>query len=309
MTTPQKLEIIQKILNETQTEIAIRLGVSFPTFNSWKNGKSIPRQHMRASIDELYLEVTGQKQIPLEILDAKKDILAQKSREYKNIVDTILKNTDIRDEYILKLTYHSNAIEGSTLTEPDTAAIIFDGVTVPEKTLTEHIEAKNHQTAVVYMLDHVAAGKPINEAFVMKLHQILMSSIRSDAGLYRNHGVRIAGVPLPTANHLSIPKLMAACIKKIQAKAEDIVSLVATTHATLEQIHPFSDGNGRVGRLVMNALLLKKNIAPAIIRLQQRQQYYTYLFKAQTQEDASQLESFLCETIMDGFSILERKSK
>src|SRR3989344_5981884 len=78
-------------------------------------------------------------------------------------------------------------------------------------------------------------------------------------------------------------------------------------HSKIEQIHPFSDGNGRVGRLLMNAMLLSANLAPAIIRNEQKQLYYTYLYKAQTKEDNSQLEGFLCEAVTDGFKILERQ--
>jgi len=78
-------------------------------------------------------------------------------------------------------------------------------------------------------------------------------------------------------------------------------------HSKFEQIHPFSDGNGRVGRLIINAMLLKHNFAPAIIKQQKKQLYYTYLYKAQTKDDQSQFEDFLCEAVADGFDILERK--
>ena len=79
---------------------------------------------MQAAIDELFLEVTGQKIISAEQLTAKKQALQKKSSEHKNVVREILNNPDVRDQFVLKLTYHSNSIEGSTLTEPDTAAIL-----------------------------------------------------------------------------------------------------------------------------------------------------------------------------------------
>src|SRR3989344_6616103 len=126
MTIRQKLEIIQKILGLTQTKLAEKFGVSFTAFNNWWTGKSTPRPKMQAAIDELFLEVTGQKVIPADQLTAKKQVLQQKSGEYQGVVTEILNNPDIRDQFILKLTYHSNSIEGSTLTEPDTAAILFD---------------------------------------------------------------------------------------------------------------------------------------------------------------------------------------
>ena len=153
MTIQEKLQIIQQTTGLTQTKLAERFDVSFVAFNSWWNGKSLPRPKMRALIDELFLEMTGQKIIPTEQLTAKKQALAKKSRGYKNVIAEILDNPDIRDMFTLKLTYHSNRIEGSALTEPDTAAILFDNAALPNRSLTEQMEAKNHQTALDYLFD------------------------------------------------------------------------------------------------------------------------------------------------------------
>ena len=307
MTIRQKLEIIKKMTGLTQAKLAERFGVSFAAFNSWWTGKSNPRPKMRALIDELFLEVTGQKVIPSTELAAKKQVIQHKASGHKNIVDEILRNPDIRDQFILKLTYHSNSIEGSTLTEPDTAAVLFDNVALPNKSLNEQLEAKNHQTALNYLFDFITQKKKISEGLVLKLHSILMNGVRPDAGVYRNHAVRITGVNLPTANYLSIPKLVPEVIKEAAKETKDIIALTAKVHSRFEQIHPFSDGNGRVGRLLMTVMLLENNVAPAIIRQQQKQLYYTYLYKAQTKDDQSQLENFLCDAVIDGFDILERK--
>ena len=305
MNTRQKLEIIQKMLGLTQTRLAERFGVSFVAFNNWWTGKSNPRPKMLASIDELFLEVIGQKTIPADQLTAKKQALRQKSVKHKSVINEILDNPDIRDQFILKLTYHSNSIEGSKLTEPDTAAILFDNAALPNKSLTEQLEAKNHQTALNYLFDYIAKKEKIGEALILRLHSILMNGVRPDAGVYRNHGVRITGVNLPTANYLSVPKLMAEVMTR-KTKTKDIIALSAGVHSKFEQIHPFGDGNGRIGRLLMNAMLLSANFTPPIIRQEQKQLYYTYLYKAQTNGDQSQLEDFLCEAVVDGFKILDR---
>ena len=307
MTIRQKLEIIQKRLGLTQTKLAERFGVSFVAFNSWWTGKATPLPKMQAAIEELFLEVTGQKIIPAGQLNARKETLRQKSSEHKNVVGEILDNPDIRDQFILKLTYNSNSIEGNTLTEPDTAAVLFDNVALPNKSLTEQLEAKNHQTALNYLFDHIHNRKAIDEALVLKLHGILMNGVRPDAGFYRNHAVRITGVNLPTANYLKIPDLIPDVMVKAAKATNDIIASSAFVHSRFEQIHPFSDGNGRVGRLLMNAMLLKANLAPAIIKQKQKQLYYTYLHKAQTKDDQSQLENFLCDAVSDGFRILERE--
>lgn len=306
MTIREKLQIIQKATGLTQTKLADRFGVSFAAFNSWWTGKSSPRPKMLTAIDELFLEVTGQKIIPAEQLIAKKQILAKKSQEHKNIIAEILKNPDIRDTFLLKLTYHSNSIEGSTLTEPDTAAILFDNAALPNKSLNEQLEAKNHQTALNYLFDYIAKKGGISENLVLKLHSILMNGIRSDAGMYRNHAVRILGVNLPTANYLKLPDLIPAIINDAAKKTNDIIALSVSIHSRFEQAHPFSDGNGRIGRILMCAMLLKANLAPTIIRQENKRLYNTYLYKAQAKNDMSQFEDFLCDAVLDGFKILER---
>lgn len=306
MTILEKLLVIQKATGLTQTKLADRFGVSFAAFNSWWTGKSAPRSKMQMAIDRLFFEVTGQKIIPADQLTAKKQILTQKSKVHKSVITEILNNADIRDTFLLKLTYNSNRIEGSTLTEPDTAAILFDNVALPNKTLIEHLEAKNHQTALNFLFDHIANGSKLTEEFVLKLHGILMSGIKPDAGLYRRHGVRILGVDLPTANYLKVPNLIPTIVTEANKRTSDVVALCAKVHSRFEQIHPFSDGNGRVGRLVMTAMLLKANFAPAIIKQEQKRLYYTYLYKAQSKNDHSQLEDFLCDAVINSFKILER---
>lgn len=306
MTIRQKLEIIQKVLGVSQTKLADKFGVSFVAFNSWWNGKSMPRPKMQSAIDALFLEVTGQKVIPVDQLSVKKHLIIERSKAHRNVISEILAHPDIRDQFILTLTYHSNSIEGSTLTEPDTASVLFDNVALPNKSLTEQLEAKNHQTALNYLFDHIEKKRKLDENLVLKLHSILMNGVRSDAGNYRNHAVRIMGVNLPTANYVSVPTLIQNVLSTIEKKAPDIVAMSARVHSRFEQIHPFSDGNGRIGRLLMNAILLQSNIAPAIIRQEQKRLYYTYLYKAQTTEDQSQFEDYLCEAVLDGFKILER---
>lgn len=303
----EKLKLIQKLSELTQQELANILGVSFVAFNAWINDKSIPRGGAQIKIDELYREYTGEKSISEDILSAKKNTLSNKSKKSANILRKILKNRDIFDNFILALTYHSNKIEGSSLSENDTAAIIFDGVTLPNKTLVEQLEAKNHQTALEYLFSYIQKKGEINENFVLKLHSILMNSIISDAGFYRRHGVRIVGSNVTTANYLKIPDLMTDFFRKLKQKPKDLIAQIAILHAEFEKIHPFGDGNGRTGRLIIIAQLLKNNLPPAIIRQEKRRVYLSYLNKAQIQNDSSLLEDLLCDAILESYKIVERK--
>jgi len=308
MTAREKLQLILKLSGLTQQKLAGRLGVTFAALNRWLNEKAIPRHKAQEKIDELYKEYTGEKQIPKTVLAAKKGIVLKKKKEHRNVLREIIDNPDIRDQFYLSLTYHSNRIEGSSLSENDTAAILFENAALPNKSLTEQLEAKNHQAALEYLFGYLISGKTkrLDEKLILRLHGILMNAIHSDAGAYRNHGVRILGVNVPTANYLKIPVLMAKLIHDINHGFKDIIANVSSIHSRFEQIHPFADGNGRIGRLLMHAMLLKTNFPPAVIKQEKKKLYTAYLNKAQLKGDLSLLEDFICDAILEGYKILER---
>lgn len=308
MTVTEKLKIIQNLSGLTQEKLAKKLGVSFAAFNSWINAKSKPRRKAEQNIDNLYSKYTGQKSIPADPLIARKRIIAHKSQRHRNVLREIMKSPDIYDQFMLSLTYHTNKIEGSTLTEDETRAILFDNVALPNKDIIEQLEVKNHQAAWRYLLNYLAGSSPkINEELILKLHSILMNGIRDDAGSYRKHRVRIVGAYVPTANPLKVPRLMKKTVKDINRRRKDIIAHIAKTHSQFEQVHPFSDGNGRIGRLIIQAMLLLKNLPPGIIKQEKKRLYNSYLRKAQLKKDFVPLESFICDAVFEGFKILERK--
>lgn len=303
----EKLQLIQKISGLTQTEIANKIGVSFTAFNNWWTGKATPRAKRLLIIDDLYKELTGQAIIPEEVLEAKKQIILKESKKYKNIVKTIISSPDIYNQLILSLTYNSNRIEGSTLSEGETADIMFNNRALPNKSLIEQLEVKNHQTALNFLFNYLKTNKKIDKELILKLHSILLSGIRDDAGFFRNHGVRIVASNVPTANYIKIPNLIENLVNDINKVEKDIISLTSKNHAIFEQIHPFSDGNGRLGRLIMLAMLVRKNIAPAVVQQEKKYKYYASLNKAQLKNDFSQLEDFICESIFFAFKIINRE--
>jgi Fic family protein len=307
MTIREKIQFILKLSGLTQTELAGRLGVTFAALNRWLNDKAVPRKKAQAKIDEFYKEYSGEKIIPKTLLDAKKKIIMGKKKIHPNVIKKIINNPDIRDQFYLSLTYHSNRIEGSSLSENETTAILFGNAALPNKSLVEQLEAKNHQAALEYLFWHLISKKSIDEKLILKVHGILMNAISSDAGNYRNHAVRIMGVFVPTANYLKIPILMKELFLDVGRKTKDIVAHIAEIHSRFEKIHPFADGNGRVGRLLMTAMALRHNLAPVVVLQQKRRIYVLYLNKAQTKDDLSLLEDFVCEAIFEGYKILERK--
>ncbi len=305
MNTSEKLKLIKQISGLTQEKIAYELEVSFATLNSWINNKSVPHKRRRELIDELYKKYTGQKIIPDNILQAKKDVIYNKSKKYTNILKEIISRKDIYDQFILSLTYNTNSIEGSTLTENETADILFRNISLKNRNLIEQLEAKNHQTALQFLFKQIKPNFKITELLILKLHSILMNSIRDDAGFYRNHGVRIVGANIPTANYLKVPELVVRLIKNINKEEDDVVKHISQIHSDFEKIHPFSDGNGRIGRLIVVAMFLRRNLPPAVIKQENKRFYYNYLNKSQQSGDSSLLEDFMCDAIFNGFNVLE----
>ncbi|MEA3355234.1 MAG: Fic family protein [Patescibacteria group bacterium] len=310
MTITQKLQKIQKYSGKTQEDLARDLDVSFPTLNSWINGKSQPRKKAVEKINSLYLETFGDISIGIDELDKKIEKLQQLKKQFSDPFSVLLTKKDIYDDFLLSLTYHSNSIEGSTFNGPDVKAVLFDDVTIPNKSVREHQEAKNHQGALGFVMRWIRDDNNfIDEEFIKHIHQILMNGIMHNAGEYRNHNVRIAGANIPTSNHMSIDKHMSEYIDEFNQLQKDLltqVEQIAQTHARFEQIHPFSDGNGRVGRLLMLILAFKYTIAPILIKKEKKQAYYTYLGESQVKTNHIPLTSFILDAIFEGYKLLAK---
>jgi len=306
MNFQEKLQFIQKYAEVTQTQLAQMLDVSFPTLNSWLNNKSEPRVKALKKIDSLYIEYVGDLDINSSSLILKKNRLDVLQKEYTNPFRFIMSRKDIYDSFLLEMTYHTNSIEGSTFNEPEVKAVLFDDVTIPNKTVREHQEAKNHQGALGFVMRWIRDedGK-ITEGFVKKIHEILMNGILHNAGQYRTHKVRIAGSHVATSNPLKIEDNMKDFIKIYNSSSEDLVYHIAQTHAQFEQIHPFSDGNGRVGRLLMLILALRNNLAPVLIQKEKKIAYYNYLEESQVKGNNIPLTSFIYDSLFEGYRLLK----
>jgi len=306
MNFKEKLKTIQKHADVTQTQLAEMLDVSFPTLNSWINEKSTPRKKALEKIDSLYIEYTGDIKIDISALTEKQGKLDVLQKQYKNPFEFIMSRKDIYDSFLLEMTYHTNSIEGSTFNEPEVKAVLFDDVTIPNKTVREHQEAKNHQGALGFAMRWIRDenGK-ITEPVVQRIHEILMNGILHNAGQYRTHKVRIAGSHVATSNPLKIEENIKEFINIYNSSPRDVVSHIAETHARFEKIHPFSDGNGRVGRLLMLILALQNNLAPVLVQKEKKIAYYNYLEESQVRENHIPLTSFMYDSLFEGYKLLE----
>ncbi|MDP3722961.1 MAG: Fic family protein [Candidatus Omnitrophota bacterium] len=179
-------------------------------------------------------------------------------------------------------TYNSNAIEGSTLTKKETEAVIFDKSRLPDKSLMEHLEATNH---AVVLRDIFTQKYPtvITDTSIRQLHRALLQGIRPDAGDYATRHRVIRGVNIALTHPKDIPEEMARLLRawKRTERHRYTVADVATFHADFELIHPFGDGNGRVGRLVMLMQLLRRHYPPVVVETSRKAEYYEVLEYAQ----------------------------
>jgi Fic family protein len=184
----------------------------------------------------------------------------------------------LRTDWEVLLTYHSNAIEGSTLTLGETKAILLDGITIAGKPLREHLEAINHREAMRLMTRMAQSGTPLLETELLELHRTILTGIQSDdAGVYRTVRVRVAGSMRVFPNPVKVPELMGAFVKDVNVMQSHPVVTAARAHYGLVAIHPFADGNGRTARLLMNLLLLRHTFPPVLVPIELRARYYDAL--------------------------------
>ena len=179
--------------------------------------------------------------------------------------------------YDVELTYSSNALEGNTLTRSETAIVLEKGITVSGKPLKDHLEAAGHAEALVYMRELARGGEPVRELDLRNLHRLVMQRVDPDeAGRYSTHGRMIAGSPLVLPSPAEVPALMGDFGRWL-ATAEPSAETAFDAHERLVTIHPFSDGNGRTARLLMNVLLLRAGYLPMVLLPERRPAYHEAL--------------------------------
>jgi Fic family protein len=194
--------------------------------------------------------------------------------------------------YDIELTYTSNAIEGNTLSAVETTLVIEQGITVGGKPLKDHLEALDHYDAIRYVREMARSGAaPLTEVDVRNLHSLVVKRSRPEiAGRY-------ADVPrfvrTETGRHMfpspaEIPAMMGDFAAWLRT-APDVVETAIAAHRRLVDIHPFTDGNGRTARLLMNLILIRAGYPPIAIRPEDRLEYIRAL---QLEQSGGGVEEF-----------------
>lgn len=195
----------------------------------------------------------------------------------------------LNEEFIVEYTYNSNAIEGNTLTLRETD-LVLRGLTIAQKPLKDHMEAVGHKEAFDYISQLVKEKVPISESIIKQIHFLVLADKRDDRGVYRRVPVRIMGAQHePVQPYLIEPKMEQLLIDFAESK-EHIITKLARFHIEFEEIHPFIDGNGRTGRLLVNLELMKAGYPPIDIKFADRIAYYNAFDEYYVKHNLSAME-------------------
>jgi len=267
----------------SQAALASRLGVTFAALNRWLHGHAKPRPAKVEAIRRLHQDLIGYPAITDQEI-AKAVRHADRLKKEK-LWERIAKKEDLQDELLVEHTYNSTSIEGTTFSKNQTKVVIFDKAIIPHKSLVEHLEVTNHAAVLRSIFQRRFTG-PINEDLVKRLHQDLMQGLRVDAGQYSKHHRAILGANMTLTHPEDIPDEMGNLIRRWKrGSRRKTIREIARFHVDFELIHPFGDGNGRVGRLIMVVQCLQADYPPLIIENARKSEYYEVLEYAQRKSE------------------------
>lgn len=180
----------------------------------------------------------------------------------------------LQEEFLVEYTYHSNAIEGNTLTLQETA-LVLEGITIDKKPLKDHLEAIGHKDAFLYVQDLVKKQIPFSESIIKQIHTLVLMDRPEDRGIYRRIPVRIMGAYHVPPGPVLVPEQMKNLIAAFTGNTNlHPIGRAAWFHLNFEGIHPFVDGNGRTGRLILNLMLMQSGYPPINVKYSDRKRYY-----------------------------------
>lgn len=228
----------------------------------------------------------------------------------------------------LEWDFHSNHLEGNSLSYGETKALILHGLTAQGKPLKDHFEITGHHEAVLWVEDLVRKREPLTESVVRQLHQLILKEdhdieavtadgkpthIRVEVGRYKtspNHVRTATGETLFFSSPTDTPIHMRALLDWYQANAEtvDPIELSSVFHHRFTRIHPFSDGNGRVARLLGNFILMMAGYPPVIVKTQEKDAYFAALRLADAGSPAAFAE-YIAQRLLESLDLMIRGAR
>lgn len=195
-----------------------------------------------------------------------------------SVLEFMFNNKEYLEDFITRSTYHSNAIEGSTLTYAETYAILYNdnSFKIEGKEPREIYEAINHKKALDLLFENLNSNEKFDERFIKQINETINQNINDTQG-YRTVQVFIRGSEhIPPAPE-KVPNLMNYFVYNYNNDIQEIFDKISKYHIEFEKIHPFEDGNGRTGRILLNYELLKNNLPPVVITKEDRVKYFEFL--------------------------------
>ena len=201
------------------------------------------------------------------------DRLKEQFSQYRPLSDAEV--DALRDEFIVEHTYNSNAIEGNTLTLRETQ-LVLQGITIDRKPLKDHLEVVGYRDAFEYVEQLAREQVPLTDYQIRAIHSLVLADRKEDRGRWRRVPVSIAGALAKPEQPYEIEPMIGSLLADQGTVYQKLhpVEQVAWFHLRFESIHPFIDGNGRTGRLLMNLQLIKAGFPPINVKYADRRRYY-----------------------------------
>ena len=220
----------------------------------------------------------------------------------------------LNEEFIVEYTYNSNAIEGNTLTLQETDWVL-KGLTVAQKPLKDHLEVVGHKEAFDFISKMVKSKEPLSESLIKQIHFLVLADKPEDRGVYRRIPVRIIGAQHEPVQPYLIGPRMEQLLYEYGESQEPLITKLARFHIEFERIHPFIDGNGRMGRLWQTLILMQQypvfEFLPIESLIKQNQQeYYNKLSESDKKGNSTPFIEFMLGIILETLEqLLQTQSK
>lgn len=192
------------------------------------------------------------------------------------------------DDLLVRLAHHSSAIEGNTITLNQTVSIILNDTIPGSINKREFYEVENHKQTFEYIQHNLLNGEKLSLGVIKEIHKLLLDHLDFNRGNFKNISNAIVGAEFDTASPEKTPNLMYQWLNNYEylieyAKTEEEkIRIILEKHIEFERIHPFNDGNGRTGRMIMLYSLLENNLPPIIISKELKPRYILGLAEQDT---------------------------
>ncbi len=195
----------------------------------------------------------------------------------------ILENKNYLDDLTVRMAHHNTALEGNTLSQDETASIILNGVISKATNEREYFEVRNYKVLVPFLITSVEQKEKINNELIKEIHKITMDNLIYNKGEFKKTQNMIVGATFDTTEPYQVPYVLKDWIDNLEyclansSNDNEKLSHILDHHIKFEKIHPFSDGNGRVGRALIFYSCLEQNSTPFVITKDTKDKYIHFL--------------------------------